>query len=419
MSSRAAQTTVMQEIDRAEAEMMRREDVVQAFLPEPNRFARLRAEAEALLRSAPTGSRPLSGWLIGVKDIFRVDGFATGAGSRLPARLFDGLEASAVTRLKAAGALIMGKTVSTEFAYFAPGPTRNPRAPEHTPGGSSSGSAAAVAAGFCTAALGTQTIGSIIRPAAFCGVVGFKPTVGRVAADGVIPLAPSLDHVGFFTSTVADAIELATILCEGWAPGRDRGGRPVLGIPEGPYLESASTEGRQHFARVCEALQGRGYEVHRIRMMEDFAAVRDRHQLILAAEAARVHQAWFAEFADLYAEATAALIRRGQTISDADLMGALQDMAQWRSAIDRHMEEKRIDMWISPSATGTAPRGLASTGDPVMNLPWTQAGMPALNLPAGENPEGRPFGLQLTGRRGADEQLLSWALELEGIVAAA
>jgi len=420
MSSRAAPAGVLEEIDRAETEFLRREDVVQAFLPEPNRFARLRREAASFLHSRPSvAPGTASFWrLIGIKDIFRVDGFETHAGSRLPPRLFDGPEASVVSKLKVAGALVMGKTVTTEFAYFAPGPTRNPRAPDHTPGGSSSGSAAAVAAGLCPVTLGTQTIGSIIRPAAYCGVVGFKPTYGRVAADGVVPLSPSLDQVGFFTSSVAGAIEVAAILCAGWVPSRKMPGRPILGIPEGPYLASASSDGRANSDRISASLQAHGYEVVRASAMKDFAAIKDRHQRILAAEASRVHKAWFAEFADLYAEKTAELIRRGQAISDDALASALQDMADWRASMDRLMEERRIDIWISPSATGVAPRGLGSTGDPVMNLPWTQAGLPTVNLPAGVNPEGLPFGLQLAARRGADEQLLGWALELEEAVAA-
>lgn len=419
MNSQAAPALILEEIERAEQQVLQREPDLQSLLPEQDRFARIRQEAETLLRSAPVSAHPsqLFGRLIGVKDIFRVDGFPTRAGSRLPPRLFEGPEASSVSKLKAAGALVLGKTVTTEFAYFAPGPTRNPRARDHTPGGSSSGSAAAVAAGFCTAALGTQTIGSIIRPAAYCGVVGFKPTYGRVAIDGVIPLSPSLDHVGFFAASVAHVTDVAAVLCAGWAPPGRAPARPVLGIPEGPYLDCTSPEGRANFDRVCAWLEARGYPMRRVPALQDFAAIRDRHQRILAAEAARVHQTWFAEFADLYAPKTADLIRRGQAMPEADLAGALQEMAHWRAAMDVAMDAERIDLWVSPAATGAAPRGLDSTGDPVMNLPWTQAGLPALSLPAGTDAHGLPFGLQLTARRGADESLLGWAAELEGILA--
>ncbi len=174
----------MIDLDRVEALFAEREPEVRAFLPEEGRFDRLRREAAALEARWPDPERrpPLFGVLAGVKDIFHVDGFETGGGSRLPPEVLRGPEAASVTTLRAAGALILGKAVSTEFAYFAPGPTRNPWNPEHTPGGSSSGSAAAVGAGLAPLALGTQTIGSIIRPAAFCGAVGYKPSYERICA---------------------------------------------------------------------------------------------------------------------------------------------------------------------------------------------------------------------------------------------
>ena len=189
---------VLQRIDDVHARFEALEPSIQAFLPEDGRFERLRREARALCERHPDPAvrPPLFGCLAGVKDLFHVAGWPTRAGSRLPSDALRGEEADSVSRLKTAGALIVGKTVTTEFAHFAPGPTRNPRNPGHTPGGSSSGSAAAVAAGLCDIALGSQTIGSIVRPAAFCGVVGLKPTYDRISARGVIPLAPSLDHVG-------------------------------------------------------------------------------------------------------------------------------------------------------------------------------------------------------------------------------
>src|SRR6266545_6280981 len=236
-SLRANELTLTEFLAQAETQFLAREPSVLAFLSEGNRFARLRRDADALLLRFPDLiNRPLLfGALVGVKDIFHVAEFATQAGSRLPAKVLEGEEAESVTRLKDAGTLIFGKTITTVFAYFSPGPTRNPHNPEHTPGGSSSGSAAAVAAGLCALALGTQTLGSIIRPAAFCGVVGFKPSYGRMPTEGVIPLAPSFDHVGYFTVDVESAAVAAMGLCKGWFPGV-LSGWPVLGIPEGPYL---------------------------------------------------------------------------------------------------------------------------------------------------------------------------------------
>ncbi|MEZ4582609.1 MAG: amidase, partial [Caldilineaceae bacterium] len=187
---------------------------VAALLPEPERKARLLADGRALTAAYPRPDErpPLFGCLLGVKDIIHADGFPTQAGSTIPAENFVGPEAAAVTLLKQAGALVVGKTVTTEFAYFEPGPTRNPHDILHTPGGSSSGSAAAVAAGMCYAAVGTDTGGSIRIPAAYCGVAGLKPTYGRVSLDGIFPLSWSLDHAGPIARTSADAALLLDVL---------------------------------------------------------------------------------------------------------------------------------------------------------------------------------------------------------------
>ena len=404
----------MSALDRLAAHFAEREPGLRAFLPEEGRFERLRRELAALQARWPDpGDRPpLFGVPVGVKDIFRVDGFETRAGSRLPPELFQGPEAPSVTALKRAGALILGKTVSTEFAFFAPGPTRNPWNPEHTPGGSSSGSAAAVAAGLCPLALGSQTIGSILRPAAFCGVVGFKPSYERISRDGVIPLAPSFDHVGLFTPDVRGAERAAALLCRVWRPEVPPR-RPRLGIPEGPYLERAAGEGRAHFREVCGRLAAAGYAVESVPALPDFQKIVEWHFEAVAAEAARVHQDWFARYGDLYAPRTAELIRRGQAVSDEQLARYRHGREELRNELAALMDEHRIDLWISPPALGAAPRGLEATGDPVMNLPWSHAGMPAVCLPAGRNAEGLPLGLQVAARWWADEELLAWARGLE------
>jgi Asp-tRNA(Asn)/Glu-tRNA(Gln) amidotransferase A subunit family amidase len=404
-------------LDALEALFAGREPEVRAFLPEEGRFERLRREERALLERWPDpGDRPpLFGVPVGVKDIFHVDGFETRAGSRLPPEVLRGPEAASVTALKEAGALVLGKTVSTEFAYFAPGPTRNPWHPEHTPGGSSSGSAAAVAAGLCPLALGTQTIGSILRPAAFCGAVGFKSSYERISRDGVIPLAPSFDHVGFFTPDVAGAERAAAVLCRDWQPAAPPR-PPRLGVPEGPYLERASGEGLVHFREVCRRLAAAGYEVEPVPALEDFGEIVERHFRIFAAEAARVHRDWFARFSDLYDRRTAELIRRGQAVTDDQLARDLDGREELRTALTALMDRHGLDLWISPPALGAAPRGLDSTGDPVMNVPWTQAGMPALCLPASRNAAGLPLGLQVAARWWADEALLAWARALEKVV---
>jgi Asp-tRNA(Asn)/Glu-tRNA(Gln) amidotransferase A subunit family amidase len=404
-------------LDALEANFGRREPGVQAFLPEPGRFDRLRREAATLANRYPDpGQRPsLFGYPLAVKDIFHADGFSTLAGSRLPEGTFTGEEADSVRLLRAAGCLIMGKTVTTEFAYFPPGPTTNPHNPAHTPGGSSSGSAAAVAAGMSPLALGTQTIGSIIRPAAFCGVAGYKPSYDRISRGGVIPLAPSLDHVGFFAPDVNGLESAAAVLCAGWRPPADPV-RPVLGVPDGPYLGHTEPAALEYFEEICRRLQAARYDVRRVPVLDDFEDVQQRHNLILEAEAAGVHRHWYAEFRDLYHPTNAALIESGQGRSEKQLARALAGQRELRRGLLDLMQTRGIDLWISPSAPGPAPAGLESTGNPVMNLPWTQAGLPVLNLPSGLTPDGLPLGLQVTGAWWADEALLAWGAQLEAVV---
>ena len=405
-------------IDQLEEHFSNREPNVLAFVDEEaDRFQRLRQDAKILLDRYPDPEkRPsLFGVPIGVKDIFQVDGFTTQAGSKLPPAILQGEEAPSVTALREAGALIMGKTVTTEFAYFGPGPTKNPYSPEHTPGGSSSGSAAAVGADLLPFAFGTQTIGSINRPAAFCGVVGYKPSYNRISKKNVLPLSDSLDHIGGFTVDVASMELVAGLLCKHWQwVVAER--KPVLGIPEGPFLDRASDEGRKHFRKTARQLHDAGFAVKSVHMMPDFDKIYERHNLIVAAEAARFHKEWYAEYQALYHPKTAELIERGLKVTDKKLEKAIAGREKLRKKISKTMEQNSIDLWLSPPAPGAAPKGLDSTGDPVMNLPWTHSGLPTLTLPTGQNEAGLPLGLQLTGRWYGDEAMLSFALQLEDVL---
>ena len=401
-------------LDQLETAYLAREEMVHAFVPEAQRFARLRQEAGRLLARypEPTERPPLFGVAVGVKDIFHVDGFTTKAGSRLDSGLLQGEESAAITAIKNAGALILGKTVTTEFAYFAPGPTRNPHNLQHTPGGSSSGSAAAVSAGLCSLAFGTQTIGSINRPAAFCGVVGYKPSHDRISKEGVIPVSPSSDHVGFFVPDAGDIQPVAALVCAAWQP-EQASPDPVLGIPEGPYLGNASPEALAHFEATCRQLAEAGFLIKRVSLLPDFDLIYTRHNLLVAAEAAETHRTWYDDNRDLYHPKTAELIERGRRIDAAHLAEASQGRLTLRRTLGASMDEQGIDLWLSPSAVGTAPAGLASTGDPVMNLPWSHAGVPTVTLPSGLAANGLPFGLQLAGRWYKDEHLAGWAPRLQ------
>lgn len=411
---RAGELPITNYITQIEAHFDSREPEVLAFIPEPNRFERLLKEAEELVARYPDPKQrpPLFGMTVGVKDIFHVDGFTTHAGSKIPAEDLQGAEAASVTQLKNSGALIMGKTVTTEFAYFTPGPTRNPHNPNHTPGGSSSGSAAAIGAGLCDVTLGTQTIGSIIRPAAFCGALGFKPTYERISRAGVIPLSPTFDHIGIFSGDVETAKQVASAVISNWELVIEER-KPVLGIPVGPYLDSASKEGLAHFETMCELLST-NYKLRSISVMDDFQEIRNRHDAIMSYDAANVHAQWFAKHENLYSQKFADLIRRGQKVFDRQ--SHLEARDQFRNSITQAMNENQIDLWVCPPAVGPAPKGLESTGDPVMCLPWTQIGFPAVNIPTTKNEDGLPMGLQLVGQWNSDEILLDWAEDIEKVV---
>lgn len=392
---------------------------VQAFLPEAERRARLHAAADELLATFPNrAQRPaLFGIPAGVKDIFHVNGFVTRAGATVPPASFAGEEAVSVRRLRAAGGLIAGKTVTTEFAYFEPGPTHNPHNLAHTPGGSSSGSAAAVAAGLCPLALGTQTIGSVIRPAAFCGVVGYKPTAQRVPSAGLVYFSRTLDQVGLFTQDVAGMALAAAALCDDWEEvSLSEDDIPVLGVADGPYLRQASPAALAAFRRQLQKLEAEGYTVWHVPTLLDIQEINQWHRRLAFGEFAREHAARYAEFGSLYRPRTAEIIAQGKQVSDAeldDLRGACLGL---RDRLEQQMQQAGIDLWVMPAAPGPAPVGLHATGDPNMNLPWTTVGFPALSVPAGKV-NGLPIGLQMAARFSDDELLLAWAEEIARIVA--
>ncbi len=385
--------------------------VIHALLPEPGRRQRLIREARELKKIYPSPvDRPkLFGIPIGVKDIFRADGFPTKSGSQLPKTLFEGKESSVVTTLKKAGALILGKTVTTEFAYFEPGSTCNPHMPSYTPGGSSSGSAAAVACGFTTLALGTQTIGSITRPASFCGVFGYKPSFQRIATDGVIPFSESADHVGFFTQDLTGIEIVAAILCNQWnaiisLPERN----PVIGVVTGSYLEQANDEVLQFFEAKIHQLEQRGYKVIKVDAFGDIESINSAHRNMIAAEFAGIHEMWFKNYEKLYRKNTRDLILEGRLINKETVDNARLGRKVLRDRMEGVKVKHQIDLWLSPSSCTAALEGLTSTGSPLMNLPWTFMGLPTISVPSGTTSAGLPLGLQFAGSFMQDELLIAW-----------
>ena len=385
---------------------------LRAFLTECGRRERLRSEVESLLdrHPDPDDRPPLFGVPVGVKDNTHAAGFETRAGTAVPPELFQGPEATCVGRLRDAGALVLGKTVTTGFAGGGPGLTRNPHDLDHTPGGSSSGSAAAVAAGLCPLATGTQTAGSVGRPAAFCGIVGFKPSFGRIPRDGVIERSETADHVGAFAQDVSGITLAAEVLCDDWGTVPAPEGLPALGVPEGTYLDAAEAEGRAAFEAHVSRLEAAGCSIERIRvpLFEDYEALDRLHHRMTRAELALVHEPWFDDYEAFYRTPMAEAIREGREISAGELARGRAMAEALREELDALLVEHGLDAWVAPGAPGPAPETIRSTGDPAMNRPWTYAGVPVLSVPAGTAENGLPLGLQVAGQFGADEELLGW-----------
>jgi Asp-tRNA(Asn)/Glu-tRNA(Gln) amidotransferase A subunit family amidase len=387
-----------------------------AFLDPDHALAQARAADEWRLSGRPTGS--LHGVPVGIKDIFDTADMPTENGSVLHAGRTPSRDATVVASLRAAGAVIMGKTVTTEFAYFGPGKTRNPHNPEHTPGGSSSGSAAAVAAGMVPLALGSQTNGSVIRPAAFCGVLGFKPTYGLIPRHGILTLSRTLDHVGLFARTVEDIALLAEQLV-GYDE-RDPDTRPRARIPfvevaaeepplppmfafvKTPYWERADQETKEGFAELIEQL---GDRVEEIEIFPSAAEAWEWHRTIMEAEMAVNLGREYEKGRDRLSESLRAQLERGREVRAVDYLRAV---ARSRPLHESFVElfEQRYDAILTPAAPGTAPKGLASTGDPSFCTLWTLCGMPAVSLPLLQSTNGLPLGVQLVGPRDGDARLL-------------
>jgi len=398
--------------DRIEKE----EHNILAMIPGTYDRKRVCEAASQLLESypEPRDRPPLFGIPLGVKDIINVSGFPTKCGSDLPAAAFDGQEADCISSLKRAGIIIMGKTVTTEFAYFEPGPTRNPHNPNHTPGGSSSGSAAGVASGFFPFALGSQTGGSVIRPAAYCGVVGFKPSFGRIPIEGVMPLSETLDHLGILCADHSGIDPIMQILDIGWNSGASRkySDRLVLGVPDGPYLNLANPHGLQYFEMTLKKLLNNDYQIKRITTLSDIDVINDNHLRLMHAEIARAHAEWYNEYGHLYGAKMSDGVLQGQTVGDDEIETLRAETFKFRGRVEEQMKSEGIDAWICPPTQDSAPEGLSSTGSPIMNFSWTHGGLPCLTFPSGNDEAGLPHGVQIVGYFGKDEELVASSNDL-------
>ncbi len=375
--------------------------------------------AKRLEKELKKGRRrgPLHGIPVGVKDIFYTAGIKTEAGSKSWKGFVPSYDSTAVARLKDAGAIILGKTQTTEFASFDPAPTHNPWNLNHTPGGSSAGSGAAVAARMCPITLGSQTGGSTLRPASYNGVVGFKGEHGRISAYGVVPLSWNLDHVGILTRSVEDAA-LVFQAVAGYdprdmysldapapdpVPHLDRNKAPKLGLARGYFLENADKEMWQQTEKAAQKLARAGAEVIDVALPPDFRVAADVNRIIMRVEAAAYHQEMFAKKKNLYGPNIRSLIEDGLKTPVTLYARALEMRLEMRAKVIPLLS--KLDALLTPGTIGEAPEGLGSTGDAAMQRPWSTMSIPTIGLPAGLSKKGLPMGIQLAGKPFGEAEL--------------
>jgi len=377
--------------------------------------ARRRAAELDALRQSGQLRGPLHGVPLGIKDIFDVAGFPTLAGSALRSGHVATADAPIVARLRRAGAIVLGKTVTTEFACFDPPPSRNPWNRSHTPGGSSSGSAVGVALGMCLGAIGSQTGGSITRPASYCGVWGAKPTFGALDVRGMVPVSFHLDHPGPLGQSAEDLQFLTNAMAGRGAKARwqrfaDANPAtqepPRLGLLTGFFREEADTESNEALARGVDQLRHAGATVVEAALPESFARVHQYHARIMAVEAALYHRAAFERQRGEFSDSLGMLLEKGLKTRSVDYAEALAHRRRFRS--DCGLLAKQFAALICLATPKAAP-GLETTGDPRFNSPWSYAGLPTVSLPIGVSDAGLPIGLQCVGQAWSEPRLFPLA----------
>jgi len=409
---RGGTTTAAARIDAALARIAETDGVLGAWVTVDEDGARAQARALDRARAGGRPTGPLHGVPVGIKDLIDVAGLPTTNGAPAFAHSHPAADATLVARLRGAGVVIVGKTVPTMFAYKDPAPTLNPWAADRTPGGSSTGSAVAVAARQVPVAIGTQTIGSILRPSAFCGVVGLKGDHGAVPADGVFPLSWTLDHLGPIGRSVADVALVEAVLL----------GRPVAPEPvDAPRLgvspalfEPAEPALRAHLEGLVRRFADDGAEVVEVELPAGFEALLDAGRLILEAEAATVHEAWFKDHAAAYGPQVAGLVEAGLGRTATQLVRASRVRDAYRDAVAPVLAA--CDAVLSPVAPGPAPLRAVGTGDVRLCAPWSFTGVPAISIPTGLDGDGLPLALQLVGGPGRLGRLLGAAAWCERVI---
>ncbi len=357
---------------------------------------------------------PLHGIPIGIKDLFYTQGLRTTMGSPLFQDFVPKHDAGAVAKLKQAGAIVLGKTVTTMFANLDPGPTRNPWNLAHTPGGSSSGSAAAVGARMCPAAIGSQTVGSVGRPATFCGVASLMPTQQRVSLRHTWPLAWSLDHVGMMARSVADLELMLDAMSESPVQKIADPRKFRIGVIRDFFYQHATDEARSLNDRLAEKLAGAGFQVEEARLPAIFDVAGATLRTIMRSETASVHEQLFRANRDTYAPKIRAVVETGMLVPASDYVRARRVRRKYQTEMAKLFE--KFDALMTPAAPGTAPEGLTTTGDPVMNGPWTLADFPTMTLPHARGANGLPIGVQLSAAPLEEGLLLELGKAVESVI---
>jgi Asp-tRNA(Asn)/Glu-tRNA(Gln) amidotransferase A subunit family amidase len=413
IASRGSEEACRARLEAAQRRAQECEPWLKAFVYRPDAY-----------ETGDAAAKPLAGVPIGVKDLMATKDMPTTYGSPIYAGFRPAEDAWIVERIRAFGGVVFGKTVTTEFAWREPGPTVNPWNRLHTPGGSSSGSAAAVGAGIVPLAIGTQTVGSVIRPAAFCGVVGYKPSHGKLPSVGVHPLAPSLDHIGFFARSVEgaalchalfvdanpDAIADLNAWNEYFAVRQPR----KLGVVRTPFWDRVSDEQQANFEATLARLQAAGVTLVELDPFESMPSMLDALQTILQVEAYRAIGPAAAEHPKLISQHMLALTATGAAVPAEKYEAALELQAKVRNEYEAWVDG--CGAIVTVPATGPAPAGLADTGDATFCAPWSLLGVPAVTVPSGRSQEGLPLGFQVLGRHGGDLQTLQTAAWIETVL---
>jgi aspartyl-tRNA(Asn)/glutamyl-tRNA(Gln) amidotransferase subunit A len=384
------------------------------------------ARAEGIANGSEHGV--VAGLPVGLKDVFLTAGLRTTASSRALADFVPTEDATAVTALRDAGGVVLGKVHTAEFACADPAPTRNPWNAEHTPGGSSSGSAASVAAGTVPVTLGTQTGGSTLRPAAYNGIVGLKPTYGLVSNRGVIPLAWSFDHVGVLARSVADA-DLVLQAIAGYDPhdpasrpeaaafrsvDLDGASAPVIGLVRSHFMETSEPDMLEHFLEVAAKFEAEGATVREVDLPASFPRIAATFGAIAWSETASYHRQQFAERGELYGPKIATIIKQGLTELASDYVQAMRERPGVIADLETTLDD--VDILLTPTTPSPPPRNTSHTGDATFQIPWAYAGLPSMSLPSGVNRWGLPLGVQLVGHRWRDSELLRSARWCEQVL---